>query len=122
MRYTALLALLFGVSLAGQAAKKTTGPAPPALNRPGQLHPMPIPREDPVVPPDVRAPRHETGRERPVSANVKAVTNPSAGRRNSPKQKGRARALEVSEGKHEGWDKSKPHATPSRTRTRTGKR
>ena len=127
MRYTAAssaLALLLGVGAWGQDTKKTSGPVPPTLNQPGQQHPTPIPREHPVVPPDVRTPQHETGRERPVSANDRSETAPSAAGRTTPKQTGGARAAEVSEGKQEGGDKSKQvsNTKASKTRPKPGKR
>ena len=127
MRYTAassVLALLLGVGAWGQDTKKTSGPVPPTLNQPGQQHPMPIPREHPVVPPDVRTPQHETGRERPVTASDQSGATPSAAGRTTPKQAGRARAAEVSEGKHEGSDKSKQDSSSkaSKTRAKSGKR
>ena len=128
MRYTvatSALALVLSFSCQGQETKKTTGPAPPTLNQPGQQHPMPIPREHPVVPPDVRTPQHETGRERPVVAGDTTETAPSAAGRTTPKQTGKVRTAEVSEGKHEGWDKSKqrsPNKASMKTRSRSGKR
>ena len=127
MRYTAAasaLALVLGVSAWGQDTKKTSGPVPPTLNQPGQQHPMPIPREHPVVPPDVRTPQHETGRERPVTASDHSETAPSAAGRTTPKQTGRARAAEVTERKHEVGDKSKQgsDSKASKTRPKSGKR
>ena len=127
MRYTvasSALALLLGYSAWGQDPKKTSGPAPPTLNEPGQQHPMPIPRQQPVVPPDVRTPQHETGRERPVAADDRKETTPSAAERTSPKQAERARAVEDGGSKHEARDKSKqePQSKASKTRTRSGKR
>ena len=88
MRYTvAVFALALTSSFAGQEAKKPGGPVPPTLDRPGEQHPMPIPRQNPVVPPDVRTPRHETGKERPVGADngAKKEQKGNSGQARSPK-------------------------------------
>ena len=66
MRFAVVASVVFASGLAAQDSKKTGGPVPPTLEQPGAHHPMPIPRQNPVVPPDVRSPQHETGRERPV--------------------------------------------------------
>ena len=67
MRFEVVAFAVFASGLAAQDSKKTGDPAPPTLEQPGAHHPMPIPRQNPVVPPDVRSPQHETGRERLVN-------------------------------------------------------
>ena len=125
MRYSVALALMLSFGCYGQEGKKTTGPAPPTLNQPGEQHPMPIPREQPVVPPDVRAPKHETGRERPVAAKDQTGNTPSTAGRTTPKQTGRERAGDVSESKNGASDKSKqgsPSKASAKTQSNTDKR
>jgi hypothetical protein len=111
MRYTvaaSLLSLALSLGCYGQETKDATGPAPPTLDQPGAIQPMPIPRQNPVVPPDVRSPQHETGRERPVATTGE-----------------RARSVEPGESKQEARVELKqgsPTKASKKTRSRGGKR